>query len=231
MENTIGGNLARVQEQIAEAASKSGRNADEIRLVGVTKYVAAEAARVLFDAGCADLGESRPQELWSKAEALSDLDVQWHMIGHLQRNKVRRTLPLVEWIHSGDSVRLLAAIDQEAAAAGLRPKVLLEVNISGDPAKHGFSPDELRRELPNIAALRHVQIMGLMAMASGEGGVDQARRDFAAVREYIELLRAEAPPNVELRELSIGMSGDFEAAIAEGSTMIRVGSALWEGLC
>lgn len=228
METNIRDNLSRVRDAVQQAADAAGRKPDEIRLVGVTKYVSAEAARVLFDAGCADLGESRPQELWSKAEALGDLDVQWHMIGHLQRNKVRRTLPLVEWIHSGDSLRLLAAIDQEAAAAGLRPKVLLEVNISGDAAKHGFSPDELRRELANLAALGHVQIMGLMAMASGEGGVQQARRDFAAVRQYLELLRAEAPPNVEFRELSIGMSGDFEAAIAEGSTMVRVGSALWE---
>lgn len=230
MENAIRENLARIQEQIAKAAAATGRAAHEIRLIGVTKYVSAEAARILFEAGCPDLGESRPQELWSKARALRDLPVRWHQIGHLQRNKVTRTLPLVEWIHSGDSLRLLQAIDAEAAELQLRPRVLLEVNVTGEAAKHGFLPEELRRELPTIAELRHLEIQGLMAMASLAGGRTQARRDFAAVRALRELLQNDCPPNIRLSELSIGMSGDFEEAIIEGSTMVRVGSALWEGL-
>lgn len=230
LEQIVRDNLARIREQIAAAAAKAGRSPDDIRLIGVTKYVDAVAARALFDAGCHDLAESRPQELWAKAEALADVSVRWHQIGHLQRNKVKRTLPCVSMFHSGDSVRLVNAIDREAGAQQLRPQLLLEVNISGESAKHGFTPEELRRELPNLSQLAHVELVGMMAMASREGGRDQARRDFAAARKLFESMRTEAPKGVDLRELSLGMSGDFEEAVADGSTMVRIGSALWEGL-
>ena len=126
--------------------------------MAVTKYVGPDEVRALVAAGCCDIGESRPQELWRKADALKDEPIRWHLIGHLQRNKVRRTLPLVAAIHSGDSLRLLSAINHFSQEQGCQPSVLLEVNISGDEAKHGFSPDELAAQLPELAAMRHLRI-------------------------------------------------------------------------
>lgn len=226
----IAANLQRVREQIADAAQRAGRRPEDITLVGVTKYVDAAAARALLESGCHDLGESRPQSLWERAEALTGLPVRWHMIGHLQRNKVKRTLPYVSLLHSGDSLRLLETVDAEAKALGRMVDVLLEINISGDATKHGFRPEDLRGSLPKIAALGNLQVRGLMTMAALEGGPERARRDFAALRELRDELRADGPVAIELHELSMGMSGDFAEAIQEGATLVRIGSALWEGL-
>lgn len=227
----IAENLARIRGRIAEAAQRSGRRPDAVKLVAVTKYVDAATARLLVEAGATNLGESRPQALWSKAETMCDLpQVHWHQIGHLQRNKVRSTLPIVELIHSVDSPRLLDEIDREAKKLGRPARVLLEVNISGDEAKHGFGPGELPAALPQLAAHEHVEILGLMAMAHLEGGPAVARKDFAALRELRDRLATDAPRSVRLDELSLGMSADFEEAILEGATIVRVGSALFEGL-
>jgi pyridoxal phosphate enzyme (YggS family) len=222
-------NLARVRERIAAACFKSGRPAGAVRLVGVTKYVDTGLAGLLLEAGLADLGESRPQELWSKAAALNELSPRWHLIGHLQRNKVRRTLPLRPVIHSADSVRLLEEISREADRQHA-VAVLLEVNISGEAAKHGFHPDEIAQHLAQIAELPNVHVLGLMTMASREGDLKQARREFAALRELRDRLAANCPPAILLNELSMGMSGDYEVAIEEGATIVRVGSALFEGV-
>jgi PLP dependent protein len=223
-------NLARVRERIARAEAAAGRSAGSVRLIGVTKYAGPDVAQLLVQAGLTDLGESRPQELWRKAEALADANIRWHLIGHLQRNKIRRTLPLTWLIHSGDSLRLLEALDEESRAGQRNTDVLLEVNISGDAAKHGFSPTELAPLLPTIAAMTGLCVRGLMGMASLEGSLDDARRQFASLRELRDELRKNCPPQINLAELSMGMSGDFEQAIAEGATMVRVGSALLEGL-
>ncbi|HTM55009.1 MAG TPA: YggS family pyridoxal phosphate-dependent enzyme [Pirellulales bacterium] len=226
----LGDNLARVRDRVARAAESSGREPASVTLVGVTKYVEAETAAALVACGCLDLGESRPQELWSKATELAALPVRWHLIGHLQRNKIRRTLPLVELIHSVDSRRLLAALEEEASAANCTVRVLLEVNITPDMAKTGLRPKEAEGVLAWAAALKHVTIGGIMGMASLEGGTETARRDFARLRQLRDQLSACCPPNVALDELSMGMSNDFEIAIEEGSTMVRVGSALFEGI-
>jgi len=224
-------NLACVHEKIAAAAARSGRSGNQIMLIGVTKYVEPEIARLLVEAGVTKLGESRPQELWRKAEALADLSVHWHLIGHLQRNKVKRTTEIAAVIHSVDSLRLLQEINVHAANNRLRVSdVLLEVNISGDAAKHGFRPDELEPLFPQIAPLKHVAVLGLMTMSGLESNADQTRREFAALRELRDQLRPVHPPNVVLNELSMGMSGDYEIAIEEGATIIRVGSALFEGI-
>ncbi len=226
----IAENLAAVRERIAAAAARSDRPASAVTLVGVTKYVDAALARLLALAGLTDLGESRPQELWTKAEALADMKPRWHLIGHLQRNKVKRTLPHWPLIHSADSLRLLIEISREAAALNIPADVLLEVNISGDATKHGFAPDEIEPLLPQIAKLSLVQVRGLMTMASREGDDSRARREFASLRELRDRLQPNCPPNVVLNELSMGMSGDYEIAIEEGATMVRVGSALFEGI-
>jgi len=225
-------NLARVRENIASAAARSGRPADDVRLVGVTKYVEPPIARLLVEAGLTELGESRPQELWRKSKALVDLNLplnlSWHLIGHLQRNKVKRTLQAASWIHSGDSLALLQEIDRESGP--VIHDVLLEINISGETAKHGFRPDEIEPLIPEINKLQNIDICGLMTMAGLEGGLDRARRDFSELRELRDKLKPSCPPWIRLNELSMGMSGDYEVAIEEGATIVRVGSALFEGI-
>lgn len=235
---SIADNLPRIQERIAAAAESCGRSASEITLVGVTKYVGVREATELISAGCTDLGESRPQELWTKAGELAAASgiptPRWHLIGHLQRNKIRRTLPLVSLIHSVDSLRLLSAIDADARSLMengdniSRPvRLLLEVNTSGESAKHGLAPDEVEPLLATAPQFPKVVICGLMTMAALEGGPTVAARNFATLRELRDRLRPQALECVPLNELSMGMSGDFDIAIREGATIVRVGSSLW----
>jgi PLP dependent protein len=228
-------NLAAVRARIAVACRRAGRDPADVRLVGVTKYVSAESARLLLEAGCVDLAESRPQSLWAKALALGGHDPQprWHLIGHLQRNKLRRTLPLLTLLHSLDSRRLVAAIEAEAAAAGVVCDVLVEVNLARDPGRTGVMEADVAAVLEEAARAAHVRVLGLMGMAAvpdGQDGGATARRQFARLRELRDELAARIPTPTGLRELSMGMSGDFEEAILEGSTLVRVGSALWEGI-
>jgi len=176
------------------------------------------------------LGESRPQQLLSKVQAISDPPIEWHLIGHLQRNKIRRVLPVVSLIHSVDSLRLLEAIDRVAAEGGLRPRVLLEVNVSHERAKHGFSESDMPEAVERLAAISNVTVCGLMAMAGLESDQDETRREFARLRELRDRLRRAVPEGHSLDALSMGMSGDFEEAIEEGATIVRVGSALFEGI-
>jgi hypothetical protein len=229
LEKRIAENLQAVRQRIANAAARAGRNADDVALVGVTKYVGTEEIRALVAAGCHTLGESRPQQLWEKAEALHELPIHWHMIGHLQRNKVRRTLPRVDMIQSADSRRLLDALAEEAARLERTVPVLLEVNTSGDETKSGLEPEEVEPLLGELPGKPHLEVRGLMCMASFTGGLEAARRDFAALRELRDRLRPNCPEGVRLDELSMGMSGDYEVAIEEGATIVRVGSALFEG--
>jgi pyridoxal phosphate enzyme (YggS family) len=238
----IADNLAAVRQRMRTAAERSGRSPHEITLVAVTKYVNAELARAVAAAGCLDLGESRPQELWAKAAALgppvSDVaggsagpgTIRWHLVGHLQRNKIRRTLPLVHLIHSVDSRRLLDALELEGAQTDRTAAVLLEANISGDITKTGLPPDELEPIVADAARWPHVALRGLMGMASLVGGTETARRDFNRLRALRDRLARRAPPGVSLAELSMGMSSDFEIAIEAGATIVRVGSALFEGV-
>jgi hypothetical protein len=224
-------NLSGVRGRIAAAARASGRDPGSVRLVAVTKYVSAELARALVAAGCGDLGESRPQALWAKAAELAEgPEVRWHLIGHLQRNKVERTLPLVWLIHSVDSLRLAQALDEAARRRGTKASALFEVNVSGEVAKHGFEPAALERQLDELAQLAGLEPRGLMAMAGREDQAHDPRREFAGLRALRDRLARRWPGPARLDELSMGMSNDFEAAILEGATIVRVGSALFEGL-
>jgi pyridoxal phosphate enzyme (YggS family) len=223
-------NVADVRLRMAAAAARAGRRAEDVRLVAVTKYVGPEEIRALVAAGCTDLGESRPQQLWDRAAELRDLPIRWHLIGHVQRNKVEQTLPLVAMIHSLDSLRLAEAVDAAAGKLARTVPVLLEVNVSGDSAKHGFAPVEVEPLLPKLIELPHIEIRGLMCMAALEGGGAEARRNFTGLRTLRDRLQTSCPATVRLEELSMGMSGDYEIAVEEGATLVRVGSALFEKL-
>lgn len=222
-------NLASIGQRISDAAQASGRSAEDVRLVGVTKYVDVATTRALVDAGCRDLGESRPQVLWEKSDSLAGLNIRWHMIGHLQRNKVRRTVEKSDLIHSADSQRLLQAIDSAGQDCDKRVNVLLEVNVSGEVAKHGFQPNELAGAIEFVSDLEFVSVQGLMCMAGLAGGPDDTQREFEMLRRLQEKHRNESPDNVDLQELSMGMSRDFEIAIKSGATIVRVGSLLVQG--
>ncbi|MDZ4849501.1 MAG: YggS family pyridoxal phosphate-dependent enzyme [Pirellulaceae bacterium] len=215
-----------VDQCTAIAAEKSGRLRKDITIVGVTKYVDVDPTRMLFQAGCHDLGESRPQSLWTKSDQLSDLPIRWHLIGHLQRNKSRRTIPIVQCVHSVDSLRLAQQISGDARELGIEVSILLEVNVSGDSNKTGMLPSELVRTATAIVELPNLKMLGLMGMAGL--GNQEPRHDFAAIRQLRDQLQLELGSEVELRELSMGMSGDFEVAIQEGATMVRVGSILFD---
>jgi hypothetical protein len=202
---SIADNLRRVEERIARAAEAAGRRPDEIRLVGVTKYVGPSESAELAAAGCTNLGESRPQELWKKVLDLKRAgssstpacpSIRWHLVGHLQRNKVQRTLPLVSLIHSVDSQRLLAAINEARTVqddSGPPIDVLLEVNTSGEAAKHGLAPSDVEPLLAMAEQYPRVAIRGLMTMAALEGGEAAAARNFASLRELRDRLKRSAP--------------------------------------
>jgi PLP dependent protein len=232
LQSLVTRNLADVRERIAKAAESTGRAPSEITLVGITKYVTPREIAALVDAGCTHLGESRPQQLWQRVEECQSLasTLQWHLVGHMQRNKVSRTLQYNPLMHGVDSERLLAALDSEAAKQGIRPSVLIEVNCSGEAAKHGFSPDEVRRLVDSLGEYPQLDIRGLMTMAAHDAPTAAAASTFASLRHLRNEVAPLLPPTITLPELSMGMSGDFEIAIAEGATMVRVGSALWEGV-
>ncbi|MFM8634331.1 MAG: YggS family pyridoxal phosphate-dependent enzyme [Planctomycetia bacterium] len=231
---TVAERLAVVREKVAEACHRARRDPRGVRIIAVTKYVDLDAARDVLAAGCVDLGESRPQELWRKSAALADADPapRWHLIGHLQRNKVRRTLEVATLVHTLDSLRLMEAIDGEAARLGRPCDALVELNLVGDPGRSGVDDDGARHLLAAAAAHPHVRIRGLMGMAGvpeGPDPSDQARRQFARLRGLRDRLQEEFPGQ-DLAELSMGMSGDYVEAILEGSTLVRIGSALFEGM-
>jgi pyridoxal phosphate enzyme (YggS family) len=203
-----------------------------VTLVAVTKTVSAEVAAVLPELGVVDLGESRPQELWRKA-AVFPRSARWHLVGHLQRNKIEKTLPLTHLIHSVDSERLLLALDEEAARQDRRVDVLLEVNASREEAKHGFAPEELAGLGDPGSALRElkrVRVCGLMTMAALEEEPERCRPTFVGLRELRDRLRAELGSAYPLAHLSMGMTNDFEVAIEEGATLVRIGTAIFDGI-
>ena len=221
--------LRAVEDRLHAACARAGRPRESVTLVAVTKTVTATVAALLPRLGVVDLGESRPQELWRKAPAVPSA-VRWHLIGHLQRNKVERTLPRTHLIHSVDSVRLLAALEAEAAKQQRRVDVLLEVNASREPNKHGFSPDDVADALDTLAGCRHLRVRGLMTMAAFAEDPEAARPTFVTVRELRDRLRGQVAPPHDLGELSMGMTNDFEVAVAEGATLVRLGTVLFEGL-
>jgi pyridoxal phosphate enzyme (YggS family) len=218
-------NLTEVKQRIADAAQRSRRVADDVQLIAVSKYVDASMTELLIEAGANVLGENRPQALNEKYQAIDNPNVKWHLIGHLQRNKVKKVLPQAALIHSVDSIRLIDAIAKAAADQGRVAEVLLEANVSGEAAKHGFAPEAVAAALDHSDSLPAVKVTGLMCMAGLASDTDNVRSEFARLRE----LRDEIG-SADLVHLSMGMSGDFEIAIEEGATLVRVGSTLFDGV-
>ena len=220
----IADNLAAVRARIDAAASRVGRDAGEIALVAVTKEVDAVAVQEAVANGVRDLGENRVQELTKKREALAGLNVRWHMIGTLQRNKVAQVVGQVALIHSVDSAALAEAIGKRAEVRGLRQDVLLEVNVGGESSKHGVGPGQEAIEVARgLLDIEGVQLRGLMTVAP-QGSEAAARAGFRVLRELRDEIRARAS---EVTELSMGMSEDFEIAIEEGATIVRIGTAIF----
>src|SRR5262249_42161323 len=178
---------AAVEDRIARACRRRGRLRNDVTLVAITKTISIETAALLLELGLLDLGENRPQEVWRKAAGLPST-IRWHMVGHLQRNKVERTLPLVKLIHSVDSIRLLAALDEEGAKQSRTIDVLLEVNASREASKGGFSPDQVLSLVPELIAYRQVRVRGLMTMAAPEENPERCRPTFAELRQLRDQL-------------------------------------------
>jgi hypothetical protein len=220
----IAANLARIATRIAEAAQKCGRSPDEIELVAVSKTHAAEKVQAAVEAGQLLFGESRVQEARAKIPLLPSR-LRWHFIGHLQKNKIRHALPLFELFHGIDSLALAQDMDRIAEEEGMRPRILLEVNLAGEASKHGFSPEPLRRDLETTLSLGRLTIEGLMTIPPLSPEAEASRRYFVALRELRDQLEREF--NVRLPQLSMGMSGDFAIAIEEGATLVRVGTAIF----
>lgn len=217
-------NLCRVRERMASAAGRSGRPAAAVELIAVSKTHPVEVIRELARAPHQLFGESRVQEILSKAPELSST-LRWHFIGHLQKNKIRKLLPWVEAIHSVDSLDLAQDLDRIAAEEGRRPDVYLQVNVAEDAAKFGFTRESVRRDLDALLGLTRVNVIGLMTVPALVDDPEKNRAAFAALRQLRDELAVQA--GVPLPGLSMGMSDDYEIAIEEGATIVRVGSAIF----
>ena len=230
-QSTVAARMADVERRVTASCQRSGRSRSDVTIVAVTKQLSVEATALLPGLGLEHFGESRPQDLWKKAAALEGKPVQWHMIGHLQRNKIERTLPLASMIHAVDSIRLLEALDELAARINRIAPVLLEVNASGEQTKQGFapSPSALAEMVEAIGRTKNLQIRGLMTMAAPLPNPEDCRPAFAALRHLRDKLRKKLNPTHEFNDLSMGMSNDFEIAIEEGATLVRLGSVYFEG--
>ena len=221
----LAGRVARVRERIERARVRAGR-VGEVTLVAVTKTHPAEAVRAALAAGVADAGENRVQELEEKVGEVGRAAIRWHLIGHLQRNKAAKAVALFDLIHSLDSLRLAEALSAAAVKSGGEVGALVQVNASGEASKGGFEPAELVDAVGRIAELPGMRVRGLMSMAAFTDDEAAVRRSFATTRGLLDEVARQVPA-LAGRELSMGMSNDFEIAVEEGSTLVRVGSVLF----
>lgn len=224
----ISENLKIVRIRIEEAARRAGRRADEIILVCVTKTVAVPQIEEALAAGAADIGESRVQDAEVKFKAIYPR-AKWHLIGHLQTNKVKDAVRIFDLIHSVDSLKLAEEISGRAGASGKTQEILIEVKTSEETTKYGVAPGEVFDLVEKAAVLPHIKIMGLMTMAPLVPDPQEARPYFKRLRELSEAIASRKMANVNMRYLSMGMTQDFEAAIEEGANMVRIGHAIFEG--
>jgi pyridoxal phosphate enzyme (YggS family) len=226
--SSIRDNLSRVLEQIDQAAGRAGCDPGEIKLVAVSKTIESGRIQEAIEAGVTILGENYVQEAREKIEEIGH-GVQWHMIGHLQKNKARHAVTLFDYIHSLDGIPLAQEIDLRAGQKGIRVRALVEVNLSGEASKFGIDSEVVMDLIYHVAPLEHISIEGLMTMPPYFNEPEKARPYFIRLRELRDRIREEGIEGVRMDELSMGMSGDFEVAIEEGATMVRVGTAIFGG--
>ena len=222
--STIAENFEVVRARIAKAAWKSNRRPDEIELVAISKTHDAEAVRTAVNAGQLIFGESKVQEARAKIPLLPS-HVRWHLVGHLQKNKIRHALPLFELIHSVDSVNLAQAIERIAQEAGLYPRTLLEINVAGEGSKFGFRPERLTQDMESLLSLKRLSVNGLMCIPPLAQEAEASRKYFVELRELRDALEKEF--DIELPHLSMGMTNDYGVAVEEGATLVRVGTAIF----
>ncbi|MFI3088073.1 YggS family pyridoxal phosphate-dependent enzyme [Streptococcus sp. 2022WUSS037] len=210
---------------VAKAAEKAGRPSESVKVIAVTKYVDSSIANQLVNTGITHIGENRVDQFLEKYNALADKQLTWHLIGTLQRRKVKDIIPFVDYFHALDSVKLAQEIDKRATKI---VKCFLQVNVSGEESKHGFAVSEIDAALAEISLLENIELVGLMTMAPIDATDDELDEIFSKMQEIQEELAKRNLPRMPFTELSMGMSGDFERAIAHGATYVRIGSAFFE---
>ncbi len=218
-------NVENVRKRISAAAKRANRNESEITLIGVSKTKPVELIKEGVDCGICELGENRVQEVLEKYDKIEN--VRWHLIGHLQKNKVKYIVDKAELIHSVDSLELAKEIDKQAKKIGKVQKILLEINISGEESKFGITPAEAIPLCGEISRFENIKAEGLMTMAPKEAAEVELRRIFGGLKKLSEEIRSRQIPGIDMRELSMGMSGDYEIAVEEGATMVRVGTGIF----
>ncbi|WP_105128370.1 YggS family pyridoxal phosphate-dependent enzyme [Streptococcus suis] len=210
---------------VAKAAEKAGRPSESVKVIAVTKYVDSSIANQLVNAEITHIGENRVDQFLEKYNTLADKQLTWHLIGTLQRRKVKDIIPFVDYFHALDSVKLAQEIDKRATKI---VKCFLQVNVSGEESKHGFAVSEIDAALAEISLLENIELVGLMTMAPIDATDDELDEIFSKMQEIQEELATRNLPRMPFTELSMGMSGDFERAIAHGATYVRIGSAFFE---
>ena len=225
--NTISARLTALRARIRAAAAAAGRSTADVRLVAVGKTFPPERIREAIAAGATDIGENYIQEAREKYAALQGVPATWHFIGHLQTNKAKYAVRMFDLIHTVDSFRLALEIDRCARELGKVQAVLVQVNVAAEETKSGVAPDEALPLVRRAAALEHLAVKGLMTMPPFFDDPEGARPTFVELRRLRDRLQSSAPQGVELKELSMGMSGDFEVAVEEGATLVRIGTALF----
>lgn len=219
-------NLAEVEANIAKACRKAQRAREEVTLIAVSKTKPMEMLQKAYDTGIRNFGENKVQELCDKYEVLPQ-DIKWHMIGHLQTNKVKYLIGKTNLIHSVDSLKLALEIEKQAARRGVTVDVLIEVNIAGEETKYGIAKEEVTALVKEIAALKHVRIQGLMTIAPFVENPEDNRLYFRQIKQLSVDINNQNIDNVSMNILSMGMSGDYMVAIEEGATMVRVGTSIF----
>ena len=219
--------LEHIKQRIRQAAESCKRDADSVRLVAVSKTIAADIVKEAIEAGVTILGESYVQEARAKFKALVQYPVSWHFIGHLQSNKAKYAVRLFDLIHSVDSLKLARELDQQARKVDKIQQILVQVNIGAEDTKSGISTDEASRLVAEISQLKNLAVKGLMTMPPYFYQPEKVQPFFAALRELRDQIKEQSLPNVSLDELSMGMTGDFEVAIKEGATLVRIGTAIF----
>lgn len=219
-------NLTAVEERIREACMRSGRSIDEVKLIAVSKTKPVPMLQEVYDAGMRDFGENKPQEIRDKYPQLPE-DIRWHMIGNLQKNKIKYVIERACMIHSVDSVSLAEAVSNEAEKRGMIMPVLVEVNIARELTKGGLMPEDTESFIREISVFPNIRIEGLMTVAPFTDVPEENRKHFQALRKLLVDINGKNIDNVTMHELSMGMTGDYEVAIEEGATMVRVGTGIF----